>query len=198
MLTLHPTKALVAKLPASSGGQVPLDESSQWLQAQDGEPSPLSGWQGHLFTLQRQQCVLLVHQATRFPVLLKQLTKPDFARFHWHFVDGLMNTLLKCGATDAQMTAATHLLQPLQLAAGTDRSVQSTLNQMKGEVEHLLHCDQIALGDLAVYRVSARLAHRPTSVQGQYIWPDNLMLALLDAHADKTPENVVQLGDYTG
>ena len=69
------------------------------------------------------------------------------------FVDTLMNTLLKCGANDVQLEAAEQALRPLQVDTNCNRSVQGTLNRIKGDIEHLLWYDQANIADLSGYRL---------------------------------------------
>ena len=42
------------------------------------ETSPLGSWHGHLFTLDRRQCVMFCHDATRFVLFMPGLHKVDF------------------------------------------------------------------------------------------------------------------------
>ncbi|WP_051326726.1 DUF6933 domain-containing protein [Aliagarivorans taiwanensis] len=143
--------------------------------------NPLDNWHANLLTIQRRNCVLLVHDATRFPLFIPALTKPDFAKLEWHFQDCLINTLLKSGFSAEQINRATELLAPLRIDSDCNRSVQGTLNQMKGDIEHLIWHDQVNVADCAHYRLSAWLANRPCKVQGHkdYIKPQQAMAELL-------------------
>ncbi|SDS98783.1 hypothetical protein SAMN05216198_3342 [Halopseudomonas litoralis] len=181
MIQLHCTQKLLAKLPVNASGRLPNTRARPSAANDPGE-SPLSGWHANLLTLQRRNCVLFVHGTTRFPVLLTCLTKPDFAELGYLFQDGLMNTLLKGGASQAQLNAAARALAPLQCDMLRDRSVQGTLNQMKQDVEHMLWYDRVAIEHLGPYSTGAWLAERPCGVKGDkdYVWPMKEMLALLD------------------
>src|SRR5690606_3972523 len=129
---------------------------------------------------QRRNCVLLVHDATRFSLVLPALTKADFAELNDRFVDALMNTLLKCGAEEAQMCAAHNHLRPLQVDTRCNRSEQGTLNQMKFEIECSLSHNEANIADVTGYRVGAWLADTPRTVKGRgYLWPQKAMLELL-------------------
>jgi hypothetical protein len=81
-----------------------------------------------------------------------------------------MNTLLKVGANDQQMTTATKLLSNFSIDSVCDRSVQGTLNRIKGDVEHMIWYDD------------AQVADRPCNTKGQknFIMPNEAMLELLD------------------
>jgi hypothetical protein len=152
------------------------------LSLREREQNPLSGWHANLITVQRRNCVLLVHDATRFPLFIKGLVKADFARFDELFADALMNTLLKLGANQPQLDTATALLAPCRFDTDCNRSVQGTLNQMAGDIQHMLLFEQADLDAICSYRTGVWLANRPCTVKGQKdcIWPDKAMLALLN------------------
>jgi hypothetical protein len=95
MIAIHTTKKLYAKLPTvASMKQCEIEESeANTLDSADpasrlGNDNPLSGWHANLLILQRRNCILLVHDATRFPLFMKGLVKADFAHFDRLFADG--------------------------------------------------------------------------------------------------------------
>lgn len=93
MILIHATQKLHARLPLNADGQLP---ATRQIPAETPlADNPLSGWHANLLTLQRRNCVVLVHDGTRFPLFIKGLLKPDFARLDYLFADALMNTLLK-------------------------------------------------------------------------------------------------------
>lgn len=181
MIRLHATRKLFERLPLNEDGQFAIAPRSQWLFDQAAlDINPLSDWHGNLITLQRRNTLLLVHDATRFPLVLPVVTKPDLAELNDRFVDVLMNTLLKCGADDAQMKTAHAYLRPLQVDTQCSRSEQGTLNRMKDELEHLLWYDKVNIAGLSGYRTGAWLADTPRTVKGKgYLWPQKEMLNLL-------------------
>lgn len=184
MIKIHATKKLLAKLPVDEQGFLPPDKNAPPLSGKedDAKQSALSGWHANLITLQRRNCILLVHDTTRFPLFIPCLTKPDFASLDWHFQDAFMNTLIKIGADQAMMERAEPLLQALCFDTECNRSVQGTMNQMKGDIEHMLWFDNVKLEDLSPYRVAAWLADRPCTIKGQKdcVWPIQAMAELLD------------------
>ena len=183
MIKIHATKKLLTKLPVNEQGFLPPDKNAPPQQANDTEQeeSLLSGWHANLITLQRRNCILFVHDGTRFPVFIPCLTKPDFAALDRHFQDAFMNTLLKIGADDAMMNRAAALLQSLCFDTVCNRSVQGTMNQMAGDIEHLLWFDGVKVQDVSPYRISAWLSDRPCSIKGQRdgVWPIRAMGELL-------------------
>jgi hypothetical protein len=180
----HPT----GECKSAPGGVVPEGEAARTLKSTASPPTtlweqnPLGGWHANLIVLQRRNCVLLVHDATRFPLFIKGLVKADFANFDRLFADALMNTLLKLGANPTQLDNAAALLSPCRFDTDCNRSVQGTLNQMAGDIQHMLLFEQADLDAICSYRTGAWLADRPCTVKGQKdcIWPDKAMLALLN------------------
>jgi hypothetical protein len=194
MITVHATKKLFAKLPVDEQGYLPAHErtaTANHLAANDEGASLLSGWHGNLVTLQRRNCVLFVHDTTRFTLLLMGLTKPDFAKLDFLFQDALMNTLLKCGANDEQMRAVVMQLQDLCFDTQCDRSVQGSLNRMKSDIEHLLWYDNADIMALSAYRTSVWLSNRPSVLKGmksnECLWPIKAMAALVGKGEFNTP-----------
>jgi len=181
MIRLHCTKKLLTKLPLREDGR--LDScQGHFTDEPATTESPLSGWHANLILLQRRQCVLFVHDTTRFPLFIPALKKADFAELDWFFRDSFMNTLLKVGAEERHMTAAEQMLAPLVCDNDCNRSVQGTLNQMGQELDFMLDFDQVVVTELAPYRTSAWLAERPCNVKGarDCIWLVREMLGLLE------------------
>lgn len=216
MIHLHATKKLYAKLPLDDHGCLATKKAVIQANTPATANNPLSGWHGNLITLQRRNCVLLVHDASRFPLFIKGLVKADFANFNWHFADSLMNTLLKLGANQQQLDAAAALLAPCQFDTQCDRSVQGSLNNMKANIEHMLWVDDAKLEDISSYKTGVWLAEMPSRVM-DYTCPSEAMLTLLSqpapdgstttqtaarpdigpgARPDRRPDNVVQLADH--
>lgn len=180
MITIHCTKKLLSRLPVGVGEQL-RSEYSDYFAANDATPTLLSGWHGHLVTLQRRQCVLLVHDTTRFPVFIPALKKHDFAIFDHHFSDSFMNTLLKTGAEDELMEAAVTQLAPLMIETTVNRSVLGTLNQMVQHIQFAVEDGDVTISEITGYRIGAWLADTPwsaKSVKGA-IWAADEMAELL-------------------
>lgn len=184
MIRLHTTQKLHAKLPLDATGRLKSKRASAYA-ANDAGESPLSGWHANLLLLQRRQCVLFVHDTTRFPILLPALKKEDFAELDFWFVDGFMNTLLKMEADETVLGRAESMLGPLVCDRETDRSVQGTVNQMGQALEHLLWFENASVMDLSPYRTSVWLANRPCTVKGVKgcVWPIDAMFKLLGSEA---------------
>jgi hypothetical protein len=123
MIHLHATKKLFTKLSVNEQGLISEQSATQLLQTQ-GSPSPsvLSGWHANLLIIQRRQCVIMVHDTTRFSLFIPRLTKSDFANLNGAFEDALMNTLIKVGANDIQLDAVYRYLAPLKFDTDCNRN----------------------------------------------------------------------------
>ncbi|WP_346838413.1 hypothetical protein [Microbulbifer sp. SAOS-129_SWC] len=180
MIRIHATKKLLAKLPVDQQGLLPT--GAKHLQLAGNTDSLLSGWHANILSLQDRDCILLVHDHTRFPVFIPLVDKEALAALDWHFQDILMNTLLKAGASQAQLDSSAAQLSRLYFDNDCDRSVQGTMNQMKNDLETRLWYDSADVAELLPYSTSLWLADRPCTVKGKKgcVWPIKAMFALLD------------------
>lgn len=190
MIRLHCTKKLSAKLPLLDDGRIKSGRPSPYAANEDGQLSALGSWHANLLVLQRRQCVLFVHDATRFPVFMPALQKADFAELDHRFADSFMNTLLKVDADEDMLDRAHGMLGPLVCDNDCDRPVQGTMNQMAQEIGMMLDYDNISVADITGYSIGAWLADRPTSGKGieGALWPDKAMRELLSTHAKGVSE----------
>ncbi len=91
------------------------------------ETSPLGSWHGHLFTLDRRQCMMFCHDATRYVLFLSGLRKADFAELGSAWFRPLyLATLAMSGCPDTQIKKLELALGPMRFDTATDRSVQGS------------------------------------------------------------------------
>lgn len=167
-MILHCSRKLAAKLPAVSS--VPLEETS-----------PLGSWHGHLVVFHRCQCVMFIHDATRFVLFLPGLRKEHFSVLGERWLRELYTAALAVlGCPDKQIRKVELALGPMRYDTATDRSVQGSLRIATQDlmpwlydVPNVMHLDPLAM--------SARLNHRPASVYGKLIWPDRAMREMVEA-----------------
>lgn len=176
MIRLHCTKALYARLPLNDGGRI-KSKLPDPLTAGSGPETRLSGWHAKPLLLQRRQCLLFVHDATRFPVIMIGMKKADYANLDYLFEDHFMNTLLKTGADDSLMRLAHAQLGPIVCDAENNRSVQGTLNHMGQDIQCMLDYEQANIMEMSPYRVGTWLADRPCRGKdlGGYVFPIRAM-----------------------
>lgn len=162
-MILHCSHKLATKL--SDVSPAPLEETS-----------PLSSWHGHLFTLDRRQCVMFCHDTTRYVLFLPALRKADFAELgsKW-FRPLFLATLAVAGCPDTQIKKVELALGPLRFDMATGRSVQGSLRVAKQDIEAWLYRVPHVM-DLDPLKMSCHLNERPATVYGKCVWPERAML----------------------
>lgn len=166
-MIVHCTSKLAAKLPEVSSA--PLEEIS-----------PLGSWHAHLFTLDRRQCVMFCHDATRYVLFTAGLRKADFAALEQACLRPLyLHTLTAIGCTHAQLRKVELALGPMRCDTATDRSVQGSLRVAKWDAEAWVYRAPNVL-DVDPLALSIHLNGRPTMARGQLIWPDRAMRQLVE------------------
>ena len=162
-MIIHCSQKLAAKLPAVS--KTPLNEES-----------PLGSWHGHLFTLNRRQCVIFCHDESRYCLFLAGLRKPHFAELGSKWFRQLFTaSLAEIGCTDAQIKKVELMIGLIYYDTAADRSVQGSINIARRDLEAMLYRVPNVL-DLDPLAVSIRLNERPTTVHGKWLWPSRVML----------------------
>lgn len=179
-MQLYVTPKLFEKFSLQEDALLAPTPPSRWLY--DAPPlanNPLGGWHGRLIRVQRRNCVLLLHDTTRFPLVLPALVKPDYAEFNYRFADALLNTLSKCGLEPLQLYAMQEHLRPLHLVERCDPSVQGILDHLSFVIEHTLWEEKLKIADLKGYGLSAWLADLPAFLGDLTpIWPHQAMQEL--------------------
>lgn len=162
-MILHCSQKLATKLPDVS--PVPLEETS-----------PLGSWHGHLFSMDRRQCVMFCHDATRYVLFLPGLRKVDFAELERMWFRPLyLATLAMCGCLDTQIRKVELALGSLRFDTATDRSVQGSLRVAKQDLEAWLYRVPNVM-DLDPLKISCNLNERPATIYGKCVWPEKAML----------------------
>lgn len=161
-MILHCSRKLAGKLTAVSS--TPLEETS-----------PLGSWHGHLFTLDRRQCVMLIHDESRYVLFLPGLRKADFVTLEERWFHPLYLASLRfAGCTDAQIKRVALALGPMRFDTVTDRSVMGSLRIARQDLD--VRLGKVAnVMDLDPLIVSRDLNERPATVYGKWIWPRKAM-----------------------
>jgi Domain of unknown function (DUF6933) len=161
-MILHCSKKLAAKLLSVSA--VPLEESS-----------PLGCWHGHLFVLDHRQCVMFIHDETRYVLFLPGLRKAQFAVLDKRWFQPLfLASLAFLGCPDGAVKKAELALGAVQFDTATDRSVMGSLKIVRLDLDGWLYRVPNVM-DLDHLLVSRDLNQRPTTVYGKSIWPQKAM-----------------------
>lgn len=161
-MILHCSKKLAAKLDPVS--PVPLAETNR-----------LGSWHGQVFTVDRRQCVMFCHDATRFVLFMAGWRKAQFDVLGSKGFPQLFTAALATmGCPDGQIRKVELALWPVRYDTATDRSVQGSIRTVHQELNALLYRvpDVMALDPLAVAR---HLNDRPTTIHGKWLFPDRAM-----------------------
>ena len=162
-MILHCSQKLAAKLANVS--PVPLQETS-----------PLGSWHGHLYSLDRRQCVMFCHDATRYVLFMPGWRKAEFMELSERWFRLLFQaTLVFCGCPEAQIKKVDLALGPVRFDTATDRSVQGSLRIAQQDLAALLHQVPDVM-DLDPVAASRHLNERPATVYGKLVWPEKAML----------------------
>ena len=151
-MIIHCTKKLAAKLPAVASE--PLTETR-----------PLGSWHAKLYIIDRRNCILFCHDATRYTLFLPGLRKAEFTELGRWFRELFTASLAYMGMGDSLVHRAELALGPVVFDTATDRSVLGSLNQMKFmldarvyEVENVMMLNPLS--------VNRQLCHYPVNVKG--------------------------------
>lgn len=167
-MILHCSQKLAAKLPGVSSE--PLEETS-----------PLGSWHGHLVRFDRRQCVMFMHDDTRYTLFLPGLRKEHFAVLGARWFRQLYTaTLATLGCPDRQIRKVELALGPVRYDTATDRSVQGSMRVAKQDLEvwvsrvsNVMELDPLA--------AAAWLNKRPARMHGNLVWPVDAMRARVEA-----------------
>jgi hypothetical protein len=157
------------------------------------ETSALGSWHAHVFVLDRRQCVLFCHDATRFMLFMPGWRKAEFAALEYWFRNLFVNTMLKLGYPGAVREKGMALLTTPQFDTATERSVQASMRMVILEIEALA-ADVPNVLDLPMYSLSAYMNHRPQHLKGMkasdVLWPDKAMREFIE---NATPKSHLRL-----
>ena len=162
-MILHCTEKLAAKLKLAPS---PAENTCQ---------SPLGSWHANLLRIDRVQCVLFCHDATRFALFLSGLKAPQFAELGRLHRELFLETLASQGTAEALLKRAALALGPLRIDRATDRSVLGSINIAALDVEiHAAHETEHVL-ELDPVTTSRWLNERPVTARGRLLWPERAM-----------------------
>ena len=168
-MIIHATRKLADRFPEVS--KEPLDEDS-----------PLGSWHADRLTLDRRQCVLFCHDASRAALFAAGLRKPQFQRLYSEvFRPLLADTLFALGCKPASIDRALLALGPIQFDTATDRSVLGSMRVARQDLEAYLHSRFPNVLMMDAVRTSHRLTRRPVTVYGKHFWPQDRLLEMIDA-----------------
>ena len=168
-MIIHATRKLAARLPGVSKDRL-------------SEDSPLGGWHADRLTLDRRQCVLFCHDASRAALFSAGLRKPQFENLGNDIFRNLFaDTLFSLGCGPSAIQRALLALGPFRFDTATDRSVLGSMRVARGDLEAYLYGRFPNVLTMDPVRTSHRLTCRPVSVRGKHFWPQDKLLEMIDA-----------------
>ena len=172
-MILHCTQKLAARLPSSILISDPASGDS------NREQGPLASWHAHLLNLDRRQCVLFCHDATRFVLFLPGLRAPQLADLgRWH--RDLFLAVLEAQGLETSLLARVGLmLGPLGVDRETDRSVLGSMREAAQDLEFGALDRAANVMELDPIATSRWLNERPVTAHGQCLWPERAMQELV-------------------
>ncbi len=116
-------------------------------------------------TIQRRQCVVFVHDKTRFVIVLLGVTQKELKQLDYWFEEMLGNCMLKLDYDHELIQKACDGIGELTFDTRCSRSVQGSLRLMIGNLEAYTW-DSTDIMEPAPYTLSAQLSDRPCRVKG--------------------------------
>ena len=92
MININVTQKLHKKFDLDENGHLKQKLEGPNPPANAVDINPLRDWHANLVIIQRRNCVLLVHDQTRFVVFIPCLMKKGFSDFQHEFEFAFMNT----------------------------------------------------------------------------------------------------------
>ncbi len=167
-MILHCTKKLATRIPSTTDLPDPGAE-------RDGQSGSLSSWHAHLLTLDRRQCVLFCHDATRYVLFLPGLRAQQLAELgRWHR-DLFLATLATQGLSDGRLTRVELAFGPLVVDRQTDRSVLGSLRVAAQDLKLGALDRTTNVMELEPIATSRWLNERPCRVYSRLVWPEQAM-----------------------
>ncbi len=141
---------------------------------------PLMSWHGHLLTLDRRQCVLFCHDATRYVLFLPGLRAPQLADLgRWHR-DLFLAVLEVQGLARERIARAGLMLGPLEVQRSTDRSVLGSMRVAADDLKYGMLNRIANVMELEPLATSLVLNERPCRAYGALVWPQQAMRELVE------------------
>jgi len=165
-LIIHCTKKLMEGLPASTAAPV------AW--------NPLYSWHAHLIRVKRHKTVVLVHDHSRYVIVLHGLKVKDMADFATRVIAGIRETLLAEGVRSEAVKRFIEDSGEVSFAPAQNRSSITRVSRACAEVEfheRLLNDDAICQSELGM-----RISRILVGGGDNYIYPHKEMFKVLEKY----------------
>ena len=161
-MILHCTRKLAARLPEVSTAR--LDN-----------PGLLGSWHANLYAIDRRQCLLLCHDATRFCLFVPGLRAEHLKELErWHR-ELFLASLATAGVEGAVLKKVELVFGAPRFDTATDRSVLGSMTIARWDLDGMLMRVGNVL-DLDPVLASRHLNERPAMAGRVVHWPEREML----------------------
>gem|GEM_PF-6404757 len=127
-------------------------------------------WHGNIFLVQRKKVLQLTHEASRFTIFIHGLTKKDLTNLDTIIVKHLRYHLLHEKVPLFEMKYIDRLSSAFAFFKKPNRSVTSTMNNMKAIYEHIY----ISQPDTEDKSITHKINHMLFKIDKQYMYPIEL------------------------
>lgn len=143
------------------------------------ETSLLGSWHANLYTIDSRKCVMFCHDATRYILFAAGLKKPDFMELGALHRKLFLEALAAQGIPAIQIKKVELALGPAVFDAVTERSVLGSLNQVRFDLEYMLHRVRNVM-ELKPLEITAHMNKRPTQAGKVWMHPNDEMAKLIN------------------
>lgn len=164
-MIIHCTQKMASKLSEVSAE--PLSETSL-----------LGSWHALLYTVDRRQCIMFCHDASRYILFLPGLVKADFGNLGRLHRELFLTTLAKQSVAELQLKKIALALGPMRYDRATDRSVLGSMNVARSDLSFTLEFEEKVLDPVAI---ALWFNERPAMAGKVLIWPYKAMLELVNS-----------------
>ena len=145
--------------------------------------SDIDNYHCNLLKFGRYNCVLLTNDKTLFSFFIYGLKANDFKNFEESIGQPIFKILIELGFSQNQFEKVLDSLQNIQYSKTSNRSVISSMNDMKNQIEAYLYS-----GD-NLYEINRKLNNTPYKYVG-YNYPTDLFKELLSENIEKKPSQL--------
>lgn len=145
--------------------------------------SDIENYHCNLLKFGRDNCVLISNDKTLFSFFIYGLKAKDFKDFEGSISQPIFKILVELGFSQSQFEKVLLSLENIQYSKTSNRSVISSMNDMKNQIEAYLYS-----GD-NLYEINRKLNDTPYKYVG-YKYPTDLFKELLsDSDTESNPQN---------
>lgn len=178
------TKALLDKVKISPS-ELKSPEGYEEL------PRALTAWQANLVNIDRRKAIVLMNNATRYPVVIYRPRPKDFARMKGLIREAIIVALRMEGICETVIDRYMAAAGEIEFSKATNRSMIARLNRTVYEVDAMQDClDESTLIQRYISISAGRLLQGSSS--NDYFVPIKKMIECLESYLDEDGNGICQ------